>query len=265
MFKKLLYILSLTLLALVSCKDASKNEVVEEVEDTAAKKSLQGIWLNAEDEVVAMKIKGDTIQYADSTLAPMHFAIIGDSLVLKGYNETRYAIVKRSQNVFQFRNHNGDVVKFIKSNNPDDAYVFEHREPATINQNQLIKRDSIVTGADKRYRIYTQINPSTYKVIMTAYSNDGVQTETVYYDNIINICIYDGGKRLFSRDIHKQDLGKFIPKDFLKQSILSDIVIDKVSANGIELLSQVCMPDSYTSYVVRLIVSHDGKLTMKAE
>lgn len=259
------YILSLMLLMLMSCKDASKEVAYEEVEDTKAKEMLQGIWLNAEDEAVAFKVKGDSVIYADSTMASVRFAIINDSLVMRGYNEARYEIVKQTEHVFQFKNHSGDVVKYIKSSNPDDNYVFENVKVIPINQNQLIKRDSIVNGAEKRYRVYTQINPSTYKVIKVSYNQDGMQTETVYYDNIINICIYDGGRRVFSRDIHKQDLGKHVPADFLKQAVLSDIVIDKVSDAGVELLAYVCVPDSNTSYIVRIIVTHSGKMIMKNE
>lgn len=265
MFNTTRFVLPLLLLLLASCKNVSSNDSAVEEENTEAKAMLQGIWLNAEDEVVCMKVKGDSIIYADSTLTPVRFAIINDSLVLKGYKEVRYAINKQTEHIFQFTNHSGDLVKLLKSNNPDDGYVFENRPSAPINHNQLIKRDSIVSGADKHYRVYTQINPSKYKVITTAFNQEGVQVETVYYDNIINICIYDGGRRLYSSDIHKQDLKKFVPAGFLAESILSDIVVDCVSAEGIEMLAYVCKPDAITSYVVRLIVSHNGKMRMKNE
>lgn len=258
-------ILFASVFVLVSCKDAGTNAPVTEEENQEAKAMLQGIWLNDEDEEVTMKIKGDTIVYADSTLTPVWFAVIDDSLVLRGYNETRYEILKQSENVFQFKNHSGDVVKLVKSNNPNDSYVFENRKPSYINQNKLIKRDSVVTSADKKYRIYTQVNPSTYKVVKTSYNQDGVQAETIYYDNIINICMYDAGKRLFSRDFRKQDFQKHVPAQFLKQAILSDIVIDKVSERGIELLAQICVPDTITSYVVRIIVTHDGKMSLSVD
>lgn len=250
------------LLALSSCKGESKVEAMEEVENAEAKAMLQGIWNNTDLDEVTLKVSGDTIIYADSTLAPVRFAIIEDSLVLRGYNETRYAIIKQTPTVFQFCNHEGDVIRLAKSTNPDDNYIFENRKPVVqINQNQLIKRDSVVTGGDRKYHVYIQVNPSTYKVIQSSLSQDGLQVDNVYYDNIINVCVYNGAQRLYSSDIHKADFKRFIPDNVLRQCVLSDIVIDKVTDAGVELLAYICEPDSPESYVVRMIVSHSGKLT----
>lgn len=48
-----------------------KHEAAQE-EDLAAKKMLQGIWLNDDDEDdVAFRAKGDTIYYPDSTSQPV--------------------------------------------------------------------------------------------------------------------------------------------------------------------------------------------------
>lgn len=251
-----------SLLALSSCKGKSKVEAMEEVENAEAKAMLQGIWNNTDLDEVTLKVSGDTIIYADSTLAPVRFAIIEDSLVLRGYNETRYAIIKQTPTVFQFCNHEGDVIRLAKSTNPDDNYIFENRKPVVqINQNQLIKRDSVVTGGDRKYHVYIQVNPSTYKVIQSSLSQDGLQVDNVYYDNIINVCVYNGAQRLYSSDIHKADFKRFIPDNVLRQCVLSDIVIDKVTDAGVELLAYICEPDSPESYVVRMIVSHSGKLT----
>lgn len=265
MMRKLLQCsLLAALLALSSCKDGKHEGKVEEVENTEAKAMLQGIWTNTDLDEVTLKVSGDTIIYADSTLAPVSFAIIGDSLVLRSYNETRYAIIKQTENVFHFCNRDGDIIRLAKSSNPDDNYIFEDRKPSvSINQNQLIKRDSVVTEGERRYRVYTQINPSTYKVVKSSLSQDGLQVDNVYYDNIINICIYNGGQRLYSSDIHKNDFKRFIPANVLSQSVLSDIIIDKVTESGIEFIAYICEPDSPESYVIRMIVSHGGKLTMK--
>lgn len=261
-----LNIFLLALLALLSCNGGSKVPVPEaEEEDKKAEALLQGIWLNAENDEVTMKVKGDSIFYADSTLIPVRFAIINDSLVLRTHNESRYAIVKQTANLFYFNNSAGDVVKLVKSNNDDDNWQFDaNKRVVNVNQNQLIKRDSIVTGADKRYRVYTQVNPTQYKVVNVSYNDDGLQVETVYYDNIVNICIYDGGRRLYSSDFHKQDFNKFVPADFMSQAILSDIVLDSVSSRGVELLAYIVDPDSVTQYVVRLVVSHGGVLKMES-
>lgn len=266
MNKKLCYITVSLLLLLTSCKDGSKDTVVQETEDKQAKAELQGIWLNEDDEAVSMKVKGDSIYYADSTFASVHFEIIADTLVLNGFRETRYPIIRREKHILQFKNQTGDIIRLTKTDNPD-AYssIFERQVKPEINQNQLLKRDSVIISGDDKFHIYIQVNPSRYKVFHTSLNADGVQIENVYYDNIINVCIYKGGERLFSRNIYKKDLRKYVPAEYLDQSILSDIVIDKVTQTDIELLAQVCVPDSPTFYTILLKVSKNGNMTLSRE
>lgn len=254
-----LMLASVTLLA--SCKDAGKI-VAKEEEDEAAKKMLQGTWLG-EDDCVAFCVKGDTIYYNDSTMAPVEFAIINDSLVLRGSTETRYAIEKQTQHIFRFRNHNGDIVSLAKSDNPTDTVSIQ-RQPQ-LNQRQLIKRDTVAIEDGHKYHVYIQVNPSTYKVYRSKLNDNGVQVDNIYYDNIINVCIYDGGNRLFSRDIHKQDFSRHVPKGYLSQSVLSDITVETISTAGIKMNAIICVPDSPTSYIVAMTVTPDGRLSMKIE
>ena len=89
--------------------------------------------------------------------------------------------------------------------------------------------------------------------------------ENVYYDNIINVCVYKGAQRLFSADVHKQDFRKYVPDSYLQQSVLSDIEIDGVAREGVEMTASVCVPDSPTSYKIKMFISKDGKLTMKVQ
>lgn len=244
----------------VSCKDTAVKTVTKE-ENVSAKNMLQGIWLG-EDECVTMKVDGDTIFYADTVLAPVYFKIIDDSLVLKGVQEMRYAIVKQTSNQFQFANYMGDVVKLTKSHNCSDTLIFEKKKFLNINQNKLIKRDSVITEGEHRYHIYVQVNPSTYKVLRTSYNQDGMMVEKIYYDNIVNVCVYDGGKRIFFRDMYKSDFSEYIPAEYLQQSVLSDIIIDDVSKEGIRLQAYICVPDSPTSYVIKMLVSSTGELRL---
>lgn len=267
MNKRICYITVLLLLLLTSCKDGSKETVVQETdEDKQAKSEMQGIWLNEDDEAVSMKIKGDSIFYADSTLAPVQFKVIADTLVLIGYNESRYPIIKREPHVLQFKNQTGDIVRLTKTDTPEAyASIFDAAPLPELNQNQLLKRDSVIMSGEEKFHIYIQVNPSRYKVVRSSLNADGVQTENVYYDNIINVCIYKGAQRLFSSNIYKKDLKKYVPADYLDQSILSDIIIDKVTTDDIQLIAQVCVPDSPTFYSIRLKVSKNGKLTMSGE
>lgn len=268
MKKILLYVLPLPLMLLTSCKDANKENVAMQEENTEAKAMLQGVWLDADNEEVTMRVSGDSIVYADSTLAPVHFAIVNDSLVLKGYSEvTRYAILKQTEHVFQFENLQGDVVSLVKAdeNSVENEVAFVAPKPQSAQQSIIEKRDSVVSGGDHSYRVYTQINQSRSRVVSTSYNDDGVKTETVFYDNVINVCVYEGARRVYGHDFKKKEFQNYVPDDYLKQSRLSDVVIDKVSDDGVEMLAFLGVPDAMTSYVVRLIISHDGKLTMKKE
>lgn len=259
--KQYFFPLFIILISLLSCAEkASENTDTEE--DTVAKQMLQGVWMN-EDEVVAMRVAGDTISYSDSTMAPAYFAVISDSLVIRGATETRYEIVKQTEHLFEFRNHVGDIVKLMKSDNPGDAEAFTKQAAPRINQNQLIKRDTVAVVADRKYHVYVQVNPSTYKVIRSTYNQEGMMVDNIYYDNIINVCVYDGGTRLFSRDMRKQDFAAHVPENFIRQSILSDITVDAITSEGITLDAALCMPDTPTAYIVKMTVSPKGKLTMK--
>ncbi len=114
------------ILAFVACgQKAEKQQEVKE--DTAAKKMLQGIWLNDDDEDdVAFRVKGDTIYYPDSTSQPVYFYIAGDTLVMKGANMAKYPIVKQAEHIFQFKVQNGDVVKLVKTEDKSYLQQFIH-------------------------------------------------------------------------------------------------------------------------------------------
>ena len=67
-------------LALFACSGQTpKQEKTEE--DLTAKKNLQGIWLDDDDDDVAFRVKGDTIFFPDSTSAPTYFRVERDSLI----------------------------------------------------------------------------------------------------------------------------------------------------------------------------------------
>ncbi|MDY4927251.1 MAG: DUF4738 domain-containing protein [Prevotella sp.] len=249
------------LASLISCTGKT-SDAAPPAEDTVAKQMLQGVWMN-EDEVVTMRVAGDTISYSDSTMASAYFAVVRDSLVIRGATEARYEILKQTEHIFEFRNHAGDIVKLLKSDNPDDAKAFTKHAAPPLNQNRLIKRDTVAIAADRKYHVYVQVNPSTYKVIRSTYNQEGIMVDNIYYDNIINVCVYDGGTRLFSRDMRKQDFAAHVPENFIRQSVLSDITVDAITPAGITLDAALCMPDTPTAYIVKMTVSPQGKLTMK--
>ena len=135
--KLLHYILFLVLASVLlsSCqRQKDKAEGVVQQENKTAKTLLQGIWINADSEDIAFRAKGDSIFYPDTTSVPVSFRIIGDTLVLQGANEMKYPIVKQAAHLFVFKNQNGEPVRLLKSENPDDIYAFEGKQPQPINQ-----------------------------------------------------------------------------------------------------------------------------------
>lgn len=238
-------------------KAAHKDAVAE---DAAAKKMLQGIWLNDDADDVAFRVQGDTIYYPDSTSSPVYFYIYSDTLVMKGANEVKYPIVKQAAHLFEFKNQGGDIVKLIKTSDKTYLNQFVQQPTVSLNQNILIKRDTIVANGEERYHLYVQVNPTSFKVLKSTYNDDGVEVDNVYYDNIVNLNIFHGANKLFSRDFRKSDFEHKVPETFLRQAILSDIMFSKIDKAGIHYLAVLAMPDSSLSYQVQVVVSYDGHM-----
>lgn len=256
-----LYMLSFLFMA-VACGQKKDTHAATVQEDKEAKQLLQGVWLNEDDESVVFKAEGDTIFYPDSVSQPVYFQIFHDTLVLHGANISKYTIVKQSAHVFRFRNASGDIVNLVKSEDRDDNTLFHDVQPLPLNQGRLIKRDSVLIYGKDRYHSYVQVNPTSYKVVKATYSDEGVEQDNVYYDNIVHVSVYQGNKRLFSKDFRKQDFAAFTPKDFLKQSILSDIELLGMDTRGVIYRATLVIPDSPSSFLVELVVGFGGKLRM---
>ena len=67
-----------------------------------------------------------------------------------------------------------------------------------------------------RYRGYVYINPSKMKVIKTVYSDEGIGVDNVYYDNVIHICVYEGKKLLYGKDITKKSFRNYFSGGSIK-------------------------------------------------
>ena len=229
-------------------------------ESRQAKAMLQGIWIDAETEDVSLSVRGDTIFYSDSTSMPAYFKIVGDSLVFA--TGTKYAIVKQTENLFWFKNQNGDLVKLEKSNNPEDAEEFIHDTPPVLTYTHQVKRDSVVMYGSERYHWYVAINPTKYKVVKRAYNDDGVEVENVYYDNIMHISVYQGAQCLFSSDFRKQQYSRYVPASFLKEAVLGNMEYDHADADGLHFRATLCIPDGASCYLVDTTISYKGQMSM---
>lgn len=252
----------ITLLFLLAACGSREKPAGASAEDAAAKKMLQGIWLDEESGEPSFRAEGDTIYYPDSTSAPVRFYVTGDTLVLDGSRTLRYPIVKRSNHILQFVNQNGEAVKLVKSEDKADKEVFDTQQPIALNQRQTIKRDTIMGYGSERYHCYVQVNPTTYKVYKQSYNDDGMQVDNIYYDNSIHVAVFHGNARIYTHDFHKQDFARLVPKDFIKQCILSDMLMKSSGEDGIHYEAQLAIPDTPSIFVVDLTITYKGAMRM---
>lgn len=240
-----------------ACSSTKDNKSVDE--NKSAKKMLQGIWVDDDSEEAIFQAKGDSIFYPDASVAPVYFEIVGDTLIFKGGTETHYKIDKQTANVIWFHSLNDDVLKLHKSESNDDLALFEEHKYQPKVYTEVTKRDTIVEHGCNRYHCYVAINPTRKKVSCTSYSAEGLGVDNIYYDNVINICVYHGADCLYKKDIHKEDFVKMIPAQFIKGAILSDVVFSHVDDKGCKFDATVCAPEGTSCYMVEITIGFDGK------
>lgn len=253
--------LFLSFIAGCGSRPNAKPDVQEE--NKQAKEMMQGIWMDEDEGEPSFLVSGDSIFYPDTTSMPVRFAVIGDTLVLYGVNTMKYPIVKQAEHLLEFINQNNEKVRLVKSASRSDEHFFENKRPVVLNQQRVIKRDTVVTVNEERYHCYVQVNPTTYKVYKSSFNDEGVEVDNVYYDNSIHIALFKGAVKLYSYDFSKSDFSAYVPADFLRQSVLSDMVFFKTDASGVHYLAQICVPDSPSSYVVDVTITFQGKASMK--
>lgn len=253
-------LLAIVALLLMGCNDKPKTTGARG-ENKEAKRMLQGIWVDDESSEVVFKVKGDSIYTPDTTATPAYFKIVDDTLIM-GVRQMRYPVTKLSQNIFWFRNQNGDEVKLVRSSEPTDSLAFGQKV-ALLQPKQVIKTDTVVTYGGERYHCYIAINPTTKKVFITDYGDDGVAMDDVYFDNIVHISVYHGAERLYSSDIKKQMYSHYVPKGFLSQAILSNMTFNKVDAKGFHFDATICAPNGTSCYMLDTKIDFHGVMAME--
>ena len=116
-----------------------------------------------------------------------------------------------------------------------------------------------------RYRGYVYINPSKMKVIKTVYSDEGIGVDNVYYDNVIHICVYEGKKLLYGKDITKKVFATIFPEEVLNQTILSDMNFINVDGKGYHYEAMLRIPESsvYHTYKNGGVKLHHQTISIK--
>ena len=232
-------------------------------EDHEAKQALQGIWVDQETEMVAFRVKGDSIFYPDTVNAPVRFFIRRDTLYLKGAMTMAYPVDRQGEHTFSFHSATGEIVRLVRFGNPADSLFFAHGRPVTLTYNEVTKKDTVVYREGERYHCYVYVNPSTSKVYKTSYTDEGIAVENVYYDNVIHICVYKGRACLFSRDYSKKSFEGLVPDGFLSQAILSNMEFEDADGQGFHFHATVCIPDDASCYMVGICVDEEGRAGME--
>ena len=258
------FILAIAILFLTACSpskapatDANQQALAQESRE--AKNLLQGIWVDEETEEVTFRAQGDTLFYPDTISQPAYFKIVKDTLYL-GSECKSYHIVKQSEHVFWFESQSGDIMKLQKSDDPIHVFAFVHDKPQVMTYTEVVKTDSVVAFEGERYHWYLAINPTKYKVHVVSYNN-GVETDNIYYDNIMHVSVFQGSRKFFSTDFKKQLFASKIPQQFLEKAVLSNMEFTKVDQSGFHFIATICVPDGAACYKAENVISFEGQLT----
>ena len=265
MIRLVKYILLLCLVMFVACQRGTRLERMSD--DKVAKELLQGVWVNDSTDMPFLLVEGDTLHYADPNAAPVFFKIIRDSIYLLGDDTLSYKIARQGENTFWMNTATDVLIKLHRSEFEEDQLAFTPQtEPVTPSIIQeYVEKDSVIVYDEVRYRGYVFINPTHYKVVRTLYDDNGIGVESVYYDNIIHICVYRGADELYGRDIDKKLFSDYVDADELAVSVLSDMDFTAVDADGYHYRAILTVPESAASRYIDLIISPQGTLQIQAE
>ena len=259
---KELILIVLSVFLFGSCRLANRKGP-KDSEHSAAIQLMQGIWQDIDDGSIVFKISGDTIYYPESEGQPSIFTVVGDTIVVSGFRQVKYPIIRQTDNRLDIEKPSGETVSLVRCEDDDASDVFyDSSEPFTLNQGQLIKRDTVVMYNANRYHLYVQVNPTTYRVLKDVANEDGLVVSQVYYDNIVNLTLYCGARRITSRDFHKKEFEDFIPQPLYEQSILSDIEFEMVDSTGFHYEAVLGQPDSPVASVASIVIGFDGRLSI---
>ena len=256
LFSKVLICISL----MSSCSGQPQKKEEMEKEDLIAKEWLQGTWIDDMTETPLFTAKGDTIYYIDEPAAPVAFKIIEDTLKTYGRKVSNYHIKKQGKSFIWIQSFMGDILQLSKAENSQDSLWIPRQTPKEKTDN-VISKDNVVHYNNQRFRGYVYINPTNIKVHQPEITEEGLEIENIYYDNIIHICVYEGKNKLFGRDMKKQDFDSLITAEYYQRAILSDMEFGGVNAKGYQYQATLCIPNSASCYLVNIYITKDGYIT----
>ena len=153
----------------------------------------------------------------------------------------------------------GDILQLSKAEHLQDSLWIHNLTPEKTTE-EVISKDKVVYYNNQRFRGYVYINPTDIKIHQLEITEEGLEIENVYYDNIIHICVYEGKNKLFGRDMKKQDFELLIPKEYYQRAILSDMDFAGVNAKGYQYHATLCIPNSASCYLINISINMDGDI-----
>ena len=250
----------LLLVFMVACKQKEATSPYRS-ESKEAKALLQGIWIDSETQNVVFKVEGDTVFYPDSVSQPAYFKIVSDTMII-GVASAKYPLVKQTENIFWFKNQNGDIIKLEKSSEESDSLNFSDKRPEALTITDTNKRDTVINYDGQRYHCYITINPTRHQVVSSSYNDDAVEVSNVYYDNIAHLSVFQGNTKLFGKNFQKTEFVRFVPENFLEQAVLNNAEYDHVDADGFHFNVTLCTPNAASCYLMEVVISFKGKFSL---
>ena len=248
------------ILLFTACTEQSRKEEKTEKEDLKAKELLQGTWIDDMTETPLLQFKGDTLYYIDESASPVAFKIVKDSLKTYGQQTSCYHIKKQGEQIFWIQSTMGEILQLSKAENSIDTLLAIQEIQINDRIKEVIVKDHVVHFNNTRYHGYVYVNPTNIKVIHPEITEEGLEVDNIYYDNIIHICVYEGKNRCFGRDMKKTDFQSLIPKEYFQRAILSDMEFFGVNEEGYQYQATLCVPNSASCYLVNISISQDGDI-----
>ena len=234
-------------------------------EDLSAKKMLQGIWMDDENENAVFWAKGDSIFYPDSSSQPAKFWIRDDSLYLQNSEISHYKITKQADHLFKFINEMGDEVKLTKDDGMTLRDQFNVYRPYAMNIFRTFSTDTLLHADGSRWQVTISVAPTSEKATKTDYNDVGLEVDNLYLDNSAHVVILFDGVIVYQHDFIKGEFERYLPKDLIAKSMLRDIEFDRADASNVYLDATLGIPDATSSYVIETRVQRDGKITMRVK
>ena len=232
--KSFLYIF-LPVFLFVACHKQVDSDYTHDHQDEESKAMLQGIWMNEDEDYLSMLVRGDSIFFPDKTSQPMEFWIYKDSIYMQGSSISRYKVLLQTPHVFKFSNQSGDEIRLVKTEDTSLTKQFFQPRPYAINIFHTISRDTIGEGGNRKYACSILVEPTSERVVKSALTDDGIEVDNIYLDNVAKVNIASGGKQIYSHNFRKGEFSKYIPSDFMSHAMLQDIQYNSADSSAVYL------------------------------